>query len=167
MLDRNTGRFTVLTCACVLVVACGIQLLRPANSYGQNGRSSKGKLSGVQAEDLNWPMPPGVEKSYDAIDGTKLHGYVEELSALSERYRDAGNQWWGRIAGTPSMTESQNWFKQKLGAMGIETQTVTISDPQDLPKSWDGTVSAGGKTLKLESSIPAHRFRQIRAYDKR
>ena len=99
-------------------------------------------------------MPPGVDKSYDSIDGKKLHGYVEELSAISERYRDAGNQWWGRIAGTPSMTESQNWFKQKLDAMGIKTQMVTISDPQDLPKSWDGSVSAGGKTLKLESLFP-------------
>ncbi len=32
MLYRNMGRFTLLTCACVLAVACGIELLRPASS---------------------------------------------------------------------------------------------------------------------------------------
>ena len=65
MLCRNIGRLTVLTCACVLALACGIQLFRPASSHAQNGRASKGKLSTVQAEELNWPLPPGVDKSYD------------------------------------------------------------------------------------------------------
>lgn len=154
MSHRNTGRFAVLICACVIVLVFGAQLLSTRSSRAQEGRSAKGKLSTVTTEDLNWPMPPGVDKSYDSIDAKKLHGYVEELSAISERYRDAGNQWWGRIAGTPSMTESQNWFKAKLMAAGIPTETVSVADPQDLPKSWDLNVSAGGKTLKLESTFP-------------
>jgi hypothetical protein len=158
---RNMGRFVALAAACVIVLACGIQLFNAGTSGAQEGgRQAKGKLSTVTTEDLKWPMPPGVDKSYDAIDGNKLHGYVEELSAISERYRDAGNQWWGRIAGTPSMTESQKWFADKLKAAGIPVQTVSVADPQDLPKSWDLTISAGGKTMKLESTFPLIDFAQ-------
>src|ERR1019366_6851216 len=112
----------------------------------------KGKLAPVQAEDLNWPLPPGVDKSYDAVDANKLHGYVEELAAISERYRDAGNQLWGRIDGTSSMVEAQKWLKAKFDAIpGVTTQVVTIPDPRDLPKSWEVSVLANGKTVKLES----------------
>ena len=154
MLHRNIGRFTGLMCACIIALAFGIQLFNARTSRAQEGRTAKGKLSSVPAEDLNWPLPPGVDKSYDAVDAKKLHRYVEELAATSDRYRDAGNQWWGRIDGTSGMTESQNWIKEKFKEIGVPTETVTLPDPKDLPKSWEVSVSANGKTVKLESSSP-------------
>ena len=108
----------------------------------------------VLAKPLDWPLPPNVDKSYDAVDGKRLHRYVEELAAISDKYRDAGNQWWGRIPGMSSGTETQNWAKEKFKAIGVPTETVTIPDPQTLPKSWDVSVAVNGKTLKLDSSQP-------------
>ena len=157
MSSWNTGKFTVLSCASVIAMTCGIELFVAGTSHAQDARprpAPKGKISTVPARPLDWPLPANVDKSYDAINGRRLHGYVEELAAISRKYRDAGNQWWGRIPGMPSGTESQNWVKEKFKEIGVPTETVTIPDPQDLPKSWEVSVSANGKTLKLESSQP-------------
>jgi hypothetical protein len=149
----------ILLAAAPLIVAvvCGVLLFIPSTSRAQDGEvrpAAKGKISQVPAQPLDWPFPANVDKSYDSVDGKRLHRYVEELSAISEKYRDAGNQWWGRIPGMPSGTETQDWAKEKFKAIGVPFETVTIPDPQDLPKSWDVSVSANGKTLDLKSSDP-------------
>lgn len=153
MIRKHEARRFAFNGLCAIALACGIQLIAASTSHAQ-GRGPKGKLAPVPAEELNWPLPPGVDKSFDTIDSKKMHSYVEELAAISERYRDAGNQLWGRIDGTSSMTEAQNWIKAKFDAIpGLTTQVVTIPDPKDLPKSWDVSVSANGKTIKLESAF--------------
>jgi len=49
---------------------------------------------------LQWPLLP-QNKAYGAIDGKHLHTYVEDLTAISRKYRDQGHpQFWGRIIGT-------------------------------------------------------------------
>ena len=157
MSNRNRGKVILSNCACVIALAYGAWLLTAGTSHAQEGEArppAKGKLSMVPAQPLDWPLPPNVDKSYGTIDGHRLHAYVEELAAISEKYRDAGNQWWGRIPGMPSGTEAQNWIKEKFRQIGVPTETVTIQDPQDLPKSWALSVSANGKTLNLESSDP-------------
>src|SRR5260370_11348055 len=161
MSSGTTRRFTVLSCACAIALVGGIHLFTARISRAQDSPDAqvrrpapKGKISKVPALPLEWALPSNVDKSYGAIDGPRLHRYVEELAAISEKYRDAGNQWWGRIPGMPSGTESQNWVKEKFREIGVPTEIVTIPDPRDLPKSWEVSDSANGKTLKLESSDP-------------
>src|ERR1051326_9118280 len=106
-----------VTWAGAALVFCGALLLWPGGSNAQEqegGRGARGKLSTPQAELLTFLTPPGVDKSYDAIDAAKLHHYVEEQAAISLKYRDAGNQFWGRIAGMPSGTETHKWIKDKF-----------------------------------------------------
>ena len=46
-------------------------------------------------------LPLSAGDSYSSIDGTHLKRYVEDLAAMSRRYRDNGHpQFWGRITGT-------------------------------------------------------------------
>lgn len=155
---HGKSRHGALNVALLIGLTGGISLFTAgifrAQEEGGGGRRAQGKLSTVPAKELIWQFPAGVDKSYDAINGHKLHGYVEQLAAISEKYRDAGNQWWGRIPGMPSGVEAQNWVKAKYKEIGVPFETVTIPDPQDLPKSWDLSVSANGKTLHLESSDP-------------
>ena len=114
MAYRN-GMLMKVAWASAVSVFGGMLLLWPGGSDAQEGgRGPRGKLSTPQAELLTWLMPPGVDKSYDAIDADKLHGYVREQAAISLKSRDAGNQYWGRIAGMPSGTETQNWIKDKF-----------------------------------------------------
>jgi hypothetical protein len=121
---------------------------------GEGGPAAKGKISRLPASELTWKLPPGVDKSYDSIDGHRLHRYVEEQAAISLRYRDAGNQWWGRIAGMPSGAETQKWVEERFKEIGVPTETKMIPDPQDIPKSWEVSVTANSKTIKLDSSQP-------------
>jgi hypothetical protein len=139
------------------VLACVLTLLMPRASFGQDGEARsrvKGKISQVPARPLVWQTPSAVDKSYDAIDGKRLHSYVDELAAISLKYKNEGNQWWGRIAGMSSGTETQNWAKEKFREIGVPTETVSIPDPQDIPKSWDISISSNSKNLALMSSNP-------------
>ena len=48
-------------------------------------------------------LPISAADSYSSIDGKHLKQYVEDLAAMSRRYRDNGHpQFWGRIIGTHS-----------------------------------------------------------------
>lgn len=136
---------------------CGVAVFAAKTSLAQDDEvrpAVKGKISEVAARPLIWQTPANVDHSYDAIDGKRLHSYIDELAAISLKYKEAGNQWWGRIPGMSSGTETQNWAKAKFKEIGVPTETVTIPDPQDIPKSWDVSVSANGKSLKLVSSNP-------------
>jgi len=152
---KHMGRifFTIFISA----LTAGIAAFVLGTSYAQDGEvrpAAKGKISQIPASELIWQLPPNVDKSYGSIDGHRLHGYVEELAAISLKYREAGNQWWGRIPGMPSGAETQEWVEHKFKDIGVPTETKMISDPQDIPKSWEVVVGANGKTIKLESSQP-------------
>jgi hypothetical protein len=154
MAYRN-GMLMKVAGAGAVSLLCGALLLWPGRSDAQEGgRGPRGKLSTPQAELLTWLTPPTVDKSYDAIDANKLHGYVREQAAISRKSRDAGNQYWGRIAGMPSGTETQNWIKDKFKAIGVPFETVSIPAAADYPKSWGIEVSSGGKSIQLKSAFP-------------
>jgi hypothetical protein len=105
---------------------------------------------------LRWPLPPGAEK-FAAIDGKRMHRDVVEQAHISRRYRDAGHpKFWGRIIGTSSDTESAEWLAGRFRAAGLSDVRIQPFDlaPQWMPQSWDVSVTAGGKTLKLESAQP-------------
>lgn len=147
----------ILSVIFVIALVAGMALFVLGTSYAQDGEvrpAAKGKISQVPASELIWQLPPNVDKSYGSIDGHRLHRYVEEVAAISLKYRDAGNQWWGRIPGMPSGAETQEWVERKFKDIGVPTETKMIPDPQDIPKSWEVGVAANGKTIKLESSQP-------------
>jgi hypothetical protein len=151
----NNGTLKKVAWAGAASVFCGVLLLWPGGSDAQEGgRGPRGKLSTPRAELLTWLTPPSVDKSYDTIDAAKLHGYVREQAAISLKSRDAGNQYWGRIAGMPSGTETQNWVKDKFKAIGVPFETVTIPASANYPKSWGIEVSSNGKSLQLKSAFP-------------
>ena len=100
-----------------------------------------------------------ADQQYAAIDGAKLKGYVEELAAISRRYRDNGHpQYWGRIIGSSADAENAQWMIQKFRALGmtdVREQTIDLT-PQWFPQSWSVSVSAGGKTLAIETAQPTY-----------
>jgi hypothetical protein len=105
---------------------------------------------------LRWRLLPS-EQAYLSIDGHHLEQYVEELTAISRRYRDHGHpQFWGRITGTEADAENAQWLLEtfrKIGLSDVREQTLDLP-PQWMPASWTVTASAGGKTVTLESAQP-------------
>src|SRR5580765_2316020 len=150
-----------ISLACVLAVSCGLwSLAQHGEPPSQTPR--KGQLTKLTAEpELPWPVPAAA-KQYAAIDGKHLKGYVEELAAISRKQRDAGTKWWGRIAGTSSGLETQQWVASKFTQAGLEVRTDEYEmRPQTFPKSWGVSVAGGGKTLALSSAFPWFSFGQL------
>ena len=140
-------------------------IMSVGSSGGQEPRRAptpRGRIAELPAQtELAWPLPAGASKAYDAIDGRRMKGYVEEMAAISRRYRDAGNQYWGRLVGTSSMDETQQWVANKFRQAGLEVQMKEYPlNPQVFPRSWDITVNGAGKTLKLTSASPLISFAQ-------
>lgn len=99
---------------------------------------------------------PGNE-GYDSIDGMRMKQLVEQQTAIARRYRDAGNQFWGRIIGTSADRETANWMMDQLRQSGVENVRLdSIPLPtQWLPQSWQLTVELDGKATELTSAWPA------------
>ena len=105
---------------------------------------------------LRWPLPAGEER-YGAIDGKRMHAWVVEQAQISRRYRDQGHpKFWGRITGTSSDQESAEWLAAKFKGLGLSDVRIQPLDlePQWMPQTWEVTVSAGGKTIRVDSAQP-------------
>ena len=105
-------------------------------------------------------LPIAASDSYMSIDGTHLKGYVEELAAMSRRYRDNGHsQFWGRIIGTAADAENGRWLAEKFKTIGLSEVREQRFDlpPQWMPQSWSVSASGGGKDLPLGSAQPTYR----------
>jgi hypothetical protein len=107
---------------------------------------------------LQWPLLP-QNKAYGAIDGKRLHTYVEDLTAISRTYRDNGHpQFWGRIIGTQADTDTQQWLLEKFKQAGLTDVHVQPFDLPDqwMPQSWDIAATAGGQTIHATTAQPAY-----------
>src|SRR5580698_8717935 len=99
---------------------------------------------------LVWPVAP-ADKAYTAIDGDHLKHYVEEQSAISDRYRDKGHQFWGRIIGTEADAQNADWMMDKMKKAGLSDVHLQSFDlpPQWMPQSWSVEAVAGDHSLNL------------------
>ena len=107
---------------------------------------------------LQWQLPKGRE-AYAPIDGKHIHTYVEDLTAISRRYRDQGHpQFWGRIIGTSADSETAQWLTEKFQRFGLSDVHIQPFDlpPQWMPQSWEVVAKSGEKTLKLDAAQPAY-----------
>lgn len=114
---------------------------------------------------LRWPLPAGQQR-YAPIDGKRMYQLVVEQAAIARRYRDQGHpKFWGRIIGTSSDAESAEWLVGKFKGLGLSDVRIQPFDllPQWMPQEWDISISAGGKTVRLDSAQPAYRANALPA----
>jgi len=111
----------------------------------------------LQESYLRWPLPASAA-AYGAIDGARLKPYVEQLAAISRKSRDAGNQWWGRITGTPAHDEAQQLVAAKLRGFGMDVRLEeTAIPPAWFPTSWAVSAASGATTLPIRTAHPVLR----------
>ena len=108
--------------------------------------------------EIGWRLAPS-DQAYSFIDGKHLIQYVDDLTAMSRRYRDHGHpQFWGRIIGTEADTENAEWMLAKFRQLGLTDVHEQYFDlpPQWMPQSWSATASINGKTLSLDTAQPTY-----------
>jgi len=94
---------------------------------------------------------------YDTVDAERLKRLVVEQTAIARRYRDAGNQYWGRIIGTEADHETASWMADRLRQAGAEVRVETLDlAPQWVPRSWALSVHASGGEFRLASASPTY-----------
>src|SRR5687767_9636842 len=102
---------------------------RPDAEAPQDDRRSR---SVPDDQFLRYPLLPS-EQVYAPIDGSRLKGYVREITAISRRYRDRGHQYWGRIMGTEADAETAQWMFEKFQKAGLSNVRI---QSLDLPPQW-------------------------------
>ena len=102
-----------------------------------------------------------VEPSNDAyleIDGNRMKQLVVDQAEIAHRYRNAGNQFWGRIIGTKSDHDTALWMMEQLNQSGVENvrQDPIVLPPQWIPERWVVSATKGRKSVELTSAWPAY-----------
>ena len=102
-----------------------------------------------------FPLPPG-NAAYAHVDGLKMKEVVEQIAAISRKSREDGNQYWGRIPGTPYDRMAEEWVMQQFRAIGLQNVRRQEVDMKPLwyPESWKAEASLGGTTTTLKSTFP-------------
>ena len=119
------------------------------------------------AEYLRWPLPPG-EQTYARLDAHRIKRYIDDITAISRKSRDDGNQYWGRITGTPYDRMTAEWVAEQFKRIGLEQvriQEFTNLPPQWFPTSWDIALAAGGRSTTLKTAFPIYHSVGITAVD--
>src|SRR5258708_29551803 len=102
-----------------------------------------------------FPLPPG-NAAYAHVEGIKMKEVVEQIATSSRRSRDDGNQYWGRIAGTPYDRMTEDWVAEQFRAIGLQNVRRQELDMKPLwyPESWKADVAVAGATTVLKSPFP-------------
>lgn len=102
----------------------------------------------------------GMTTPFSSIDGVHLKSYVEQLAAISRKYRDNGHpQFWGRIIGTDADQDNARWLLDRFKSIGLTDVREQPFDlpPQWMPQSWSVTANGAGGAFALSSAQPTYR----------
>jgi hypothetical protein len=104
-----------------------------------------------------WPYPAG-DAVYADLDGTKIKGYINEITAISRKSRDDGNQYWGRITGSPYDKMTTDWVAAQFKRIGLDTRVQEFTDlpEQWWPTSWEVT-AVGAQAVPMKTAFPLYR----------
>src|SRR5262249_8561096 len=94
--------------------------------------------------------PPGDLRDGPA-DGYHIKKYINDITAFSRKSRDDGNQFWGRITGTPYDKMTTDWVAAQFKRIGLEQVRIQEFDlpPQWIPASWEVVAATVEKTLSV------------------
>ena len=114
--------------------------------------------SGHVREAAYLPAPlPDAERAYASIAGAEMKTLVNEIVAISRKSRDAGDKYWGRIAGTKYEAMTADLVESKFRQFGLtDIQRPEFElRPQWFPIDWDVQAAGSGQTLTFPSLRPA------------
>ncbi len=131
---------------------------RPAASDARSACPRTARISIIADEDyIRFPLPPG-EQAYAGVDAKSIKATIGEITAISRKSRDDGNQYWGRIPGTPYDRMMQDWVMSKFKALGMQDvrrQEIAMK-PLWFPTAWAAEFTAGGKHRGAQERVPDH-----------
>jgi hypothetical protein len=106
-------------------------------------------------EFIRWPFS---DSEYEKIDGLAIKRLVGEITAISRKSREDGNQYWGRITGTIYDKQTTDWVANQFKRIGLEQLRMQEFDlpTQWFPTSWEVAVSGSARTVSLTTAFPLY-----------
>ncbi len=151
---------TAGSCIFVPVATAQIDSTDPRTAFPAACIAPSEQTAGLDfAPDSSYLNSSGTgREAYASIDGERMKLLVEEQAEIARRYRQAGNQYWGRIIGTSADHETADWMMGQLHQSGVEKLRLdSIPLPtQWLPQGWEVSVEVDGRTTELTSAWPAY-----------
>jgi hypothetical protein len=92
----------------------------------------------VRQDAYTMPAIPPADHAYERIDGRRIKEKDLEVVAISHKSRDAGDKYWGRIAGTKYEKMTAEWAEAKWRQDGL-----TDIHEQEYPLPRSGSASTG------------------------
>lgn len=129
----------------------------PTGRFGRTlGLPKDGRDLYIPDEDyIRFPMPPG-NAAYEDVDAMAIKATIRDITAISRKSRDDGNQYWGRIPGTPYDRMAEDYIMDRLKKLGVEDvrrQEIAMR-PLWYPAAWSADVTVAGQTTALKSAFP-------------
>ena len=143
----------------MLLAGAAVAFLSLSSTAGylraQNPQDDRDKLYVPDQNYIQAPLPPGDEK-YAHIDPAALKKSEDDIVAIAEKSRADGNQYWGRITGTPYDRMTSDYMMERFQKLGLEQVRRQEFDlpPQWLPQSWEADLDTGEKAIPLKSAYP-------------
>jgi hypothetical protein len=123
-------------------------------TYGVGLPRDMGKLLIPDADYPTYPLKAG-QGAYADVDGYRIKQHILDLTGITLRSLDAGQEYWGRIPGTPAMTQSMDYMADHFTKLGLTVRREPVTIPKLwFPTHWQGAYAAGGKTGALKTLFP-------------
>lgn len=102
-----------------------------------------------------YPLLPGQE-AYKDVDGLRIKAVVKEITAISDKSRDAGDFYWGRITGTAYDRMTTDWMLEQFRKLGLENvhREEFTAAPLWYPTSAAASYTVDGTTAPLNTIFP-------------
>lgn len=151
----------LLIAAATCLVSAGVDAqMRPGpkveKTYGLGLPRDMDKLIPKDSDYPVFPLKPGQE-AYADVDGYKIKDIVKQITAISLKSLDAGDQFWGRVLGNKEHDEATEFMAKAWEKLGLTVQRVDYINPTVwLPRKWEGGYITAQKSAPLLTLYPVN-----------
>ena len=123
-------------------------------TYGLGLPRDLGELNIADEDYPQWVLRED-QAAYAGVDGVRMKHWVRQISAISLKSQNDGDQYWGRLPGTPYDRITMDLMAAEFKRLGFETERVPFVIPEDwTPSDWQASYSIDGRITALESAFP-------------
>jgi hypothetical protein len=157
MRSTNVGWLKPASCLGMISAASMLCLAQHPQVQAINPSPLMDSAGNVRQDAFIGMSVPAVDRAYEKIDGRRIKEKDLEVVGISLKSRDAGDKYWGRIAGTKYERMTAEWAEAKWRQYGL---TDIHQQEYDLPLQWfaldwNVTATGNGKTLSFKSINPS------------
>ena len=147
-----------LTALLMVCVSAAQAQMRPGakteKTYGLGLPRDMDKLLIPDSEYPDYPLKPGQE-AYKDVDGYRIKKHILDITAISLKSLDDGEQYWGRIPGTPYGKMAMDYMASEYATLGLQVRRQSAVLPKLwYPTHWEGGYAMGGKTGTFKTLFP-------------